>query len=110
MPRITRIKRSRTHPGYENDAPPRKTSGKEEILIILVPLITLQIILNFIEFMHIIGWIILARCYAQVLNRFLKHQLTVDQWALAINQVIAIRHHQLINSHGQVRHRKTLES
>jgi len=60
--------------------------------------------------MHIIGWIILARCYAQVLNRFLKHQLTVDQWALAINQVIAIRHHQLINSHGQVRHRKTLES
>jgi hypothetical protein len=40
------------------------------------------------------------------LDGFVKHQLIIDR---AIGQVIAIRHHQVINTHGQVRHRKTLE-
>jgi hypothetical protein len=47
----------RSHPGHENDAPPRKIFGnleKKEIPIILVQLITLtkKIILDFIEFMR----------------------------------------------------------
>ncbi|MGA9153856.1 MAG: hypothetical protein WBZ36_25020 [Candidatus Nitrosopolaris sp.] len=40
------------------------------------------------------------------MDGFVKHQLIIDR---AIGQAIAIRHHQVINTHGQVRHRKTLE-